>query len=145
MLMDAYQHHGWHFNPRSPRGLRQTSATLLNKVIDISIHAAQEGCDRKCEDVELVQVDISIHAAQEGCDEKFSHTVTAQHYISIHAAQEGCDDGAMNLWSLEGISIHAAQEGCDTGLDIHIPALVRYFNPRSPRGLRHRPGSAQDV
>ena len=33
----------------------------------ISIHAAQEGCDRVECGFETI-VDISIHAAQEGCD-----------------------------------------------------------------------------
>ena len=33
------------FNPRSPRGLRLFSAMVLICLIDISIHAAQEGCD----------------------------------------------------------------------------------------------------
>ena len=33
------------------------------------------------------------------------------------------------------ISIHAAQEGCDQQADMG-KQLYRYFNPRSPRGLR---------
>ena len=34
------------------------------------------------------------------------------------------------------ISIHAAQEGCDTA-DFGDEEIPFYFNPRSPRGLRH--------
>ena len=34
---------------------------------------------------------ISIHAAQEGCDLVAAQRIASQHYISIHAAQEGCD------------------------------------------------------
>ena len=37
-----------------------------------------------------------------------------------------------NMW----ISIHAAQEGCDNAPVAFCPPLLRYFNPRSPRGLR---------
>ena len=33
------------FNPRSPRGLRQTSEQGARNQDSISIHAAQEGCD----------------------------------------------------------------------------------------------------
>ena len=36
---------------------------------NISIHAAQEGCDMERNDG-MTAVDISIHAAQEGCDQK---------------------------------------------------------------------------
>ena len=35
----------------------------------ISIHAAQEGCDRTEVRIAIV-TDISIHAAQEGCDKE---------------------------------------------------------------------------
>ena len=104
----------------------------------ISIHAAQEGCDmqlpcRMC----LCVRQISIHAAQEGCDyqcQKFANL--HQLFISIHAAQEGCDLQYLQqeIMRLE-ISIHAAQEGCDY-CKLVLLAVVLYFNPRSPRGLR---------
>ena len=57
--------------------------------------------------------------------------------ISIHAAQEGCDNGVKRyVTEVVGISIHAAQEGCDY-VPVYVCALTKYFNPRSPRGLRH--------
>ena len=34
------------------------------------------------------------------------------------------------------ISIHAARVGCDIFLSIFFTALIYYFNPRSPSGLR---------
>ena len=78
---------------------------------------------------------ISIHAAQEGCD-KGVRTWTKAISISIHAAQEGCDILTLQIVMMpkqfqstqpkraatiiaeikrlsQRISIHAAQEGCD--------------------------------
>ena len=103
--------------------------------------------------------DISIHAAQEGCDEKDAKDGTPDE-ISIHAAQEGCDQRkSVNLFGTI-ISIHAAQEGCDgtfcfqfcyfflfqstqpkrAATDMYRRSLYipNDFNPRSPRGLRLR-------
>ena len=56
---------------------------------------------------------ISIHAAQEGCDQQVPADADFDMAISIHAAQEGCDDDPSPAWNTS-----------------------RYFNPRSPRGLR---------
>ena len=77
------------FNPRSPRGLRRQLSIIMLILLVISIHAAQEGCDKWALANAYAYV-ISIHAAQEGCDpqdEKLRAVMT----ISIHAAQEGCD------------------------------------------------------
>ena len=56
-----------YFNPRSPRGLRHFSQEATVTSHSISIHAAQEGCDRIVKTF-AVNLHISIHAAQEGCD-----------------------------------------------------------------------------
>ena len=102
---------------------------------NISIHAAQEGCD-KTEDGELViERTISIHAAQEGCDKLSNPDELLNLVISIHAAQEGCDSHSDHAACWRMISIHAAQEGCDAFLLV-VVTVVTYFNPRSPRGLR---------
>ena len=77
---------------------------------------------------------ISIHAAQEGCD-MYKITLKENNKISIHAAQEGCDRSYLYLKNTLDISIHAAQEGCDQMLNFKNSS-ISYFNPRSPRGLR---------
>ena len=56
---------------------------------------------------------ISIHAAQEGCDKGKQARQYFLEVISIHAAQEGCDVTAAAAANVLVISIHAAQEGCD--------------------------------
>ena len=57
--------------------------------------------------------------------------------ISIHAPREGCDFGVMTLKESGKISIHAPREGCDT-LDVEVGKHLINFNPRTPRGVRHR-------
>ena len=78
------------FNPRSPRGLRQDSLPVDLGDSDISIHAAQEGCDAERRNKRNDR-QISIHAAQEGCDDAVMRRSKEETQISIHAAQEGCD------------------------------------------------------
>ena len=77
---------------------------------------------------------ISIHAARVGCDAiRCMHEM--QLHISIHAARVGCDAKAgLNLFRVI-ISIHAARVGCDRK-DFNLEAAGKYFNPRSPSGLR---------
>ena len=58
----------YHFNPRSPRGLRPLLPKVKYQLKKISIHAAQEGCDLVESCKHKFDLDISIHAAQEGCD-----------------------------------------------------------------------------
>ena len=101
------------FNPRSPRGLRRLSKNRLERLLPISIHAAQEGCDKQIR----------------------NYTDTAD--ISIHAAQEGCDGnprfGAMVRTIFQSTQPKRAATRA-------VPPVLRPsadFNPRSPRGLRH--------
>ena len=58
-------------------------------------------------------------------------------WISIHAARVGCDrqGSCANCWT--DISIHAARVGCDLYLSDRY-TVHRYFNPRSPSGLRRQ-------
>ena len=101
---------------------------------DISIHAAQEGCDKFC--LLLLQpVGISIHAAQEGCDEDFLEKSNAL-CISIHAAQEGCDLVGGQRNSPLSIFQSTQPKRAATKRMPDVYCLEPYFNPRSPRGLR---------
>ena len=57
------------FNPRTPGGVRHTTASLRNAYAIVSIHAPRVGCDRvKAKYVRTIIV--SIHAPRVGCDEK---------------------------------------------------------------------------
>ena len=121
------------FNSRSPSGLRPqlNQFTLvfdevsihaaqagcdhllarLWQISPVSIHAAQAGCDRGGQ-IYRSRVLVSIHAAQAGCD-AFLDQIQKQQIVSIHAAQAGCDKTAGGLRRVYTVSIHAAQAGCD--------------------------------
>ena len=59
-------------------------------------------------------------------------------HISIHAPREGCDHPAAPEHPRRQISIHAPREGCDRSRP-WAARTRRYFNPRTPRGVRHFP------
>ena len=101
-----------YFNPRSPRGLRQHINQCKHKVRAISIHAAQEGCDK----IKWRARETRIHFNPR----------------SPRGLRLGLITG---IYKNIRISIHAAQEGCDPAKRRNTKG-VKYFNPRSPRGLR---------
>ena len=103
-------------------------------MFDISIHAAQEGCDSNARQKRFVS-NISIHAAQEGCDHiststicynfKFQSTqpkraatamlgrnVLSAIFQSTQPKRAATEYDSGNYKNIS-ISIHAAQEGCD--------------------------------
>ena len=88
-------------------------AILTSYRILISIHAAQEGCDRNQWRTYYVGVIISIHAAQEGCDYNFFPKRTRLIWFQSTQPKRAATAGKMSE---------------------NLPAI--YFNPRSPRGLR---------
>ena len=57
--------------------------------------------------------------------------------ISIHAPREGCDSSPSSVDRWNEISIHAPREGCDRPCCTSETGR-RYFNPRTPRGVRRR-------
>ena len=57
--------------------------------------------------------------------------------VSIHAPRAGGDENAVNTVISGTVSIHAPRAGGDFGVAGCTGAGVR-FNPRPPRGGRHR-------
>ena len=147
------------FNPRTPRGVRPGPTATAVVVAAISIHAPREGCDYKREGVPCFDYEISIHAPREGCDDPdFVYTI-GETVISIHAPREGCDSkiNGVSATTVKFQSTHPAR-GATRGCYCHawvagvfqsthpargatprkngIFGLPRYFNPRTPRGVR---------
>ena len=121
------------FNPRSPRGLRQNAIKRTPRRLDISIHAAQEGCDllpnKKAPTIKVFQSTQPKRAATA----KFK-PLARRRSISIHAAQEGCDTGTFTSKSLNmSISIHAAQEGCDKSLRLMLKVAFKFQSTQPKR------------
>ena len=105
----------------------------------ISIHAPREGCDQKVLTVLRVAVEISIHAPREGCDATgLTQANIAERFQSTHPARGATGDHRDGRRA-GAISIHAPREGCDR-MGAHTQSDGRYFNPRTPRGVR--PASA---
>ena len=99
------------FNSRSPSGLRQDNIKMTGKVTEVSIHAAQAGCD-------------------------ITDAITGSlRSVSIHAAQAGCDWDLLPREASLTVSIHAAQAGCDICAALNMASYF-CFNSRSPSGLR---------
>ena len=122
------------FNPRSPRGLR-LAAFKTARDSEISIHAAQEGCDWGWREFPTLPALFQSTQPKRAATAR-RPAFTAWQAISIHAAQEGCDfNSRLQKWKYSDfnprsprglrqdiaqknvdiitISIHAAQEGCD--------------------------------
>ena len=78
---------------------------------------------------------ISIHAPREGGDHMDFFYTIGNIVISIHAPREGGDNDVINNLNSTDISIHAPREGGDQPCVNHQP-ILRYFNPRPPRGGR---------
>ena len=101
----------------------------------ISIHAAQEGCDRRC--LVLVRLTVKFQSTQpKRAATLFDNSLSLLQSISIHAARVGCDlKPIVSANWRTGISIHASRVGCDFEAD-NISYAHIDFNPRSPSGLR---------
>ena len=102
-----------YFNPRSPRGLRHEVARRLGRTTNFNPRSPRGLRRQQKEGLYLV---IQFQSTQP----KRAATVRPRLpsfsiNISIHAAQEGCDD-------------------CGQSSNKHHC----HFNPRSPRGLRHK-------
>ena len=130
---------------------------------DISIHAPREGCDTLRDHARRPR-EISIHAPREGCDVPIvilavfygifqsTHPVRGAtrdgasvtrlgRFQSTHPVR-GATNAASNCSTISIISIHAPREGCDRRPTAR-PSAMRYFNPRTPCGVRRQRGRAE--
>ncbi len=103
----------------------------------ISIHAPREGCDGAAVSASAwVWIFQSTHPARGATRPRSEERGRAG--ISIHAPREGCDPWRMPTLADEKVfqSTHPAR-GATPGRQSARPEL-RYFNPRTPRGVRHQ-------
>ena len=81
---------------------------------------------------------ISIHAPREGGDEVISGDILGRAIISIHAPREGGDGSFILVVACSSLfqstpPARGATFACNAGLQ-----LLHDFNPRPPRGGRHK-------
>ena len=145
-----------HFNPRSPRGERQsTQDGSISRSIFQSTLPARGATTQHWYNWQILP--ISIHAPREGSDLVVLIIMVIDRYfnprsprgerrapvpnsiilydISIHAPREGSDSAGATDVNNIGISIHAPREGSDNQIVRQIRQSW-HFNPRSPRGER---------
>ena len=99
-----------------------------------STHPARGATTYRC-DLFAIPGDISIHAPREGCDWSWAGMSTPLS-ISIHAPREGCDalSDKLGYCYAQFQSTHPARGA--TAKQGHLEEGVKYFNPRTPRGVR---------
>ena len=124
------------FNPRTPCGVRLRDTSPIADQRDISIHAPLAGCDFYAGFSALLELVISIHAPLAGCDAPTSGLAAGFWHISIHAPLAGCDDQVkpvtrvtdafQSTHPLRGATVTSGRSCCK----------ARYFNPRTPCGVR---------
>ena len=102
----------WHFNPRTPCGVRRAQIACGGRFIAISIHAPRAGCDTpppplcRC-------LRISIHAPRAGCDQAvFAPKLNRWRFQSTHPVRGATGNVHVIVRQL-AISIHAPRAGCD--------------------------------
>ena len=123
------------FNPRTPRGVRPRPPPSLCHSQSISIHAPREGCDKDAT-ARQAAIKISIHAPREGCDCCVLPPSRSSRAISIHAPREGCDKSICDATGGTCNFNPRTPRGVRRPPDCHRRPGGRYFNPRTPRGVR---------
>ena len=103
-----------YFNPRTPRGVRRCVTVAVRNISTISIHAPREGCDHPASLIPFRSMGFqSTHPARGA----------TYHVVSVHL-------------SAVFQSTHPARGATCSWPD--FPGDLRYFNPRTPRGVRRR-------
>ena len=147
-----------YFNPRSPRGERQSSQEAYSDMVKISIHAPREGSDGDNDNEDNDSINISIHAPREGSDIKADNssqyaynfnprsprgerhrvqeTAKCNPDISIHAPREGSDQPRQYPFIRDIVFQSTLPARGATKNSFHRSPRCLYFNPRSPRGER---------
>ena len=122
------------FNPRTPCGVRPDPAGVPHPGETISIHAPRAGCDTERQQDSREKILFQSTHPVRGATIPYMTSLTGKD-ISIHAPRAGCDRRPAHRRRQTGISIHAPRAGCDS-CGFWRRFLHRYFNPRTPCGVR---------
>ena len=124
------------FNPRTPRGVRRLEKNKF--ALKIAFQSTHPAWGATCFFATAIRRRaISIHAPRVGCDARSTAARTSQYeFQSTHPAW-GATQAVLQNAKLRAISIHAPRVGCDKKRSSNGSAPTD-FNPRTPRGVRHR-------
>ena len=115
------------------RGATRKDAKQL-KATHISIHAPLAGCDSVGSNPAAPSKDFNPRTPR-GVRHRRTRDVCTKVFISIHAPLAGCDAAvAVNLEARAEFQSTRRSRGATPSSITPLPA--RYFNPRTPRGVR---------
>ena len=148
-----------HFNPRPPRGGRPFYPRLSLPPAKFQSTSPARGTTRYSR-IRGTETSISIHVPREGDDRTHDTNNVAVLRISIHVPREGDDIQELSFKSMNlefqstsparGTTVPCARHERRVVISIHVPregddylattngAPPLHFNPRPPRGGRHR-------
>ena len=156
--MSTTYNEDYHFNPRTPHGVRHVGQNYISDRLIISIHAPLTGCDwcgcagtRKGFQFQSTHpsrgatlrisvqsqdiLSISIHAPLTGCDPRIALFLPLSLLFQSTHPSRGATSRCIPPQGICKISIHAPLTGCDPS-HIMRTAPGPDFNPRTPHGVR---------
>ena len=137
----------WHFNPRTPQGVRRTSSAAVRRTAYFNPRTPQ-GVRRGSRAGRGRGAEISIHAPRKGCDYDNRPRSRQHHpFQSTHPARGATPVHRLALGD-GGISIHAPRKGCDEALPASQPERTE-ISIHAPRkgcdGARSQAGPVQVI
>ncbi len=123
------------FNPRAPRGARQSLLNMANRILDVSIHAPRAGRDRKWGVATRNQRPVSIHAPRAGRDGDLILTQKEGDGFNPRAPRGARPLTLCGWWLRLMFQSTRPARGATRRRACPAPKGTG-FNPRAPRGAR---------
>ena len=103
---------GFHFNPRTPCGVRPSISLSMANASSISIHAPLAGCDATSVSSVVTRVEFQSTHPLRGATRRSGQDYLQMPFQSTHPLR-GATAAATSLFPALTISIHAPLAGCD--------------------------------
>ena len=134
-MSTPHECHTLYFNPRSPRGLRQSSAFMALQQRVISIHAAQEGCD--CATLTVLPASIDFNPrSPRGLRLKIISVDGSRWLFQSTQPKRAATKVIIKTQQNKERFQSTQPKRAATNFSKWMPKGYNNFNPRSPRGLR---------
>ena len=122
------------FNSRTPGGVRLTECERFIIKLCVSIHAPQEGCDRRTRVQRCLVSSFNSRTPGGVRHDRLAIARLPRKFQFTHP-RRGATVRAASPPEIPNVSIHAPQEGCDA-LGRPRCSCHRGFNSRTPGGVR---------
>ena len=130
-----YERGKMHFNPRTPHGVRLSGQQIMREVKCISIHAPHTGCDGPSQSSRIRGMEFQSTHPTRGATNMLPPSLDRLGFQSTHPTR-GATRAYICCTRYSGKfqSTHPTRGA--TGTMKSTLAAVRYFNPRTPHGVR---------